>query len=89
MSLSGADLTAAGLDSRMCKSSGLVLGSPRLSLVDQPLFVSAGSVVGLGVGSVDVIHCYSVPGLGVKVDAIPGRVSWVTMAPLVPGYFSG
>jgi heme/copper-type cytochrome/quinol oxidase subunit 2 len=69
----------------MCKSAGLSLGSLRLSLVDQPLFVSAGSVVCLGVSSADVIHCYSVPGLGVKVDAIPGRVSWVSMSPLLPG----
>jgi heme/copper-type cytochrome/quinol oxidase subunit 2 len=53
--------------------------------VDQPLFVSAGSTVCLGVSSADVIHCYSVPGLGIKVDAIPGRVSWVSMAPLLPG----
>ena len=78
-----------GLDSRMCKSAALPLGTVRLALVDQPLFVSAGSTVCLGVSSADVIHCYSVPGLGVKVDANPGRVSWVAMAPLLPGYFSG
>ena len=76
---------ASLLDSRLCKSAGLPCGSIRLSLVDQPLFVPAGSVVCLGVSSADVIHCYSVPGLGVKVDAIPGRVSWVSMSPLVPG----
>jgi len=79
-----------GLDSRMVGSAALgSLGVPRLALVDQPLFVSCGTSVCLGVSSADVIHCYSVPGLGVKVDAIPGRVSWVCLAPLLPGYFSG
>jgi len=70
----------------MVTSSGLgVVGLPRLVLVDQPVFVSQGSSVCLGVSSVDVIHCYSVPALGVKVDAIPGRVSWVCVSPLVSG----
>ena len=69
-----------GRESRMVRSAGLtVLGGVRLSLVDQPLFVCAGSTVCLGVSSADVIHCYSVPGLGVKVDAIPGRVSWLCL----------
>jgi heme/copper-type cytochrome/quinol oxidase subunit 2 len=61
----------------MVRSSSLREGNVRLSLVDQPLFVSSGESVCLCVASADVIHCYSVPGLGVKVDAIPGRVSCV------------
>ena len=69
----------------MCKSGDLSLGCVRLALVDQPLFVGQGSSVGLCVSSVDVIHCYSVPGLGVKVDAIPGRVSWVGLTALQCG----
>ena len=76
-------------DSRMVASSGLMVGDVRLSLVDQPLFLVKGACGLLSVSSVDVIHCYSVPALGVKVDAIPGRVSWVTMSPLAVGYYSG
>jgi heme/copper-type cytochrome/quinol oxidase subunit 2 len=68
-----------GRESRMVRSSLLTVGAVRLSLVDQPLFVCAGSTVCLGVTSADVIHCYSVPGLGLKVDAIPGRVSWLSL----------
>ena len=41
------------------------------------------------VSSVDVIHCYSVPGLGVKVDAILGRSSLVNVTGLVQGYYTG
>lgn len=25
----------------------------------------------------DVLHCWSIPGLGVKVDAVPGRLSQI------------
>lgn len=78
-----------GTDSRLCGSASLPYGCVRLTLVDQPLFVAAGSSVAISVSSVDVIHCYSVPALGIKVDAIPGRVSLVTVSPLIPGYFSG
>ena len=74
-----------GTDSRMCSSASLPAGCVRLSLVDQPLFVAAGSNVGLCVSSVDVIHCYSVPALGIKVDAIPGRASLVTLSPALQG----
>lgn len=65
------------LESRMARSAVLPLGSIRLTLVDQPLFMASGTSACLCVSSADVIHCYSVPGLGVKVDAIPGRVSMV------------
>ena len=65
------------LESRLARSSSLPLGAIRLTLVDQPLFMPSGSSACLCVSSADVIHCFSVPGLGVKVDAIPGRVSWV------------
>ena len=39
------------------------------------LMVEVGKVVDLNVTSVDVIHSFSVPSLGVKIDAIPGRVN--------------
>ena len=76
-------------DSRLVGSSGLSLGSMRLTEVDQPLFLPCGVNCLLEVTSVDVIHCYSVPGLGVKVDAIPGRASLVPVTGLVSGYYTG
>jgi heme/copper-type cytochrome/quinol oxidase subunit 2 len=68
-----------GTDSRMIGSRMLGLGGLRLGSVDQALYVHSGNMTGLGVSSVDVIHSYSVPGLGLKLDGIPGRVSCSTV----------
>lgn len=43
--------------------------------LNSKLEVEAGKVVNLNVTSRDVIHSFSVPSLGVKIDAIPGRVN--------------
>ena len=77
------------MDSRLVGSSGLTLGSVRLTGVDQPLFLPCGVNCLLEVSSVNVIHCYSVPGLGVKVDAILGRSSLANVTGLVQGYYTG
>ncbi len=39
------------------------------------LWAPPGSVVQVNVTSVDVVHSFNIPGLGVKIDAIPGRVN--------------
>jgi cytochrome c oxidase subunit 2 len=38
-------------------------------------WVRPGTTVQINVTSVDVIHSFNVPGLGVRIDAIPGRVN--------------
>lgn len=43
----------------------------------------------LYVTSVDVLHCYTVPTLGVKVDAVPGRLNAIILAPDREGVFYG
>jgi heme/copper-type cytochrome/quinol oxidase subunit 2 len=77
------------LDSRMIQSQYLPEGLPRLTMVDQPLCLPAGSTVSLEVSSVDVIHSFSIPSMGVKVDAIPGRTSHVSIVGLTSGVYSG
>lgn len=37
----------------------------------------------------DVIHRWGVPALGVKADAIPGRVNVVGVNPLTSGFYFG
>ena len=49
--------------------------------------VSAGILVVLS--AVDVIHALAIPGLGVKADAIPGRLVHVKILSSVNGSFSG
>jgi len=48
---------------------------PRLLAVDNRMIVPVGVVVRMQVIGADVIHSFAVPALGVKVDAIPGRLN--------------
>nr|YP_010254932.1 cytochrome c oxidase subunit II [Venerupis aspera]YP_010455416.1 cytochrome c oxidase subunit II [Ruditapes variegatus]QUA05871.1 cytochrome c oxidase subunit II [Venerupis aspera]UUA63021.1 cytochrome c oxidase subunit II [Ruditapes variegatus] len=41
------------------------------------------------VSTADVIHSWGVPELGVKVDAMPGRVSAVSVEPVLSGFYYG
>lgn len=78
-----------GCESRMVGSSALADGALRLTFVDQPLYLVRDLNVGVCVSSADVIHSWSVPSLGVKLDAIPGRVSMVSLSGLCSGVHSG
>lgn len=51
---------------------------PRLLAVDNAMVVPVNTVIRLQVIGADVIHSFAVPALGVKIDAIPGRLneSW-------------
>ncbi len=39
--------------------------------------------------SADVLHSWTVPSLGVKVDAIPGRLNYISVVPSYSGVFFG
>jgi cytochrome c oxidase subunit II len=39
------------------------------------LWAPPDSVVQINVTSMDVVHSFNIPGLGVKIDAIPGRIN--------------
>jgi cytochrome c oxidase subunit 2 len=39
------------------------------------LWAAPGWTVELNVTSVDVVHSFNIPGLGVRIDAIPGRIN--------------
>jgi cytochrome c oxidase subunit 2 len=51
------------------------LGRVRLMEVDNRVVIPAQSLVRLLVSSVDVLHSWAIPSLGVKVDAVPGRIN--------------
>nr|AWW03121.1 cytochrome c oxidase subunit II [Cichlidogyrus halli] len=57
--------------------------------VDNPLIISYGSPTRLLVTASDVIHSFSVPDLGLKVDAVPGRINQVVVTPSRVGSFVG
>jgi cytochrome c oxidase subunit 2 len=47
----------------------------RLLQADYPLVVPVDSVVRLQITGSDVLHAFAMPALGVKIDAIPGRLN--------------
>jgi cytochrome c oxidase subunit II len=65
-------------DSLYVEDKDLKPGQPRVITADNPMVVPVGKVVEVDVTSQDVIHSFSVPSFGIKIDAIPGRLnkSW-------------
>lgn len=52
-------------------------GKPRLSGVDNPVYVPVNKAVEVVTTGGDVIYSWAVPAFGVKVDAIPGRLNHI------------
>lgn len=61
----------------------------RLLDTDNALWLPLNRYVRLIITSVDVIHSWAVPSLGVKVDAIPGRLNQTFVLIKRPGIFYG
>tara|TARA_B100001146_G_C16189601_1_gene438507 strand:+ start:2361 stop:2672 length:312 start_codon:yes stop_codon:yes gene_type:complete len=61
----------------MTPTPDLINGQLRLIQVDYPLHLPINTHIKALVTSTDVIHSFSVPALGIKVDAIPGRLNQI------------
>jgi cytochrome c oxidase subunit II len=62
-------------DSLMVQDKDRKPDQPRLLAVDNEMVVPVNKVVRVEVTGADVIHSFSVPAFGVKIDAIPGRLN--------------
>lgn len=62
-------------DSNLIQEKDLKPGQTRLLEVDNRVIVPQGSVIKFLVTASDVIHSFAVPSLGIKTDAVPGRVN--------------
>lgn len=62
-------------DSYMLPEEDLELGQLRLLEVDNPIVLPVNTHVRVIVTAADVLHCWAVPSLGIKVDAVPGRLN--------------
>lgn len=62
-------------DSYIKPESELKFGQRRLLEVDKPLVIPVETPLRIIVTSTDVIHSWAVPSLGLKMDAIPGRLN--------------
>jgi cytochrome c oxidase subunit 2 len=62
-------------DSYMVPENDLELGQLRLLDVDNKVITPVDNHIRLIVQGADVIHDYAVPSLGIKIDAVPGRLN--------------
>ncbi len=69
------DGTSINFDSYMIPTSDLEPGQFRLLEVDNRVVVPVNTHVRVIVTSADVIHSWAVPSLGIKTDALPGRLN--------------
>nr|ATA66377.1 cytochrome c oxidase subunit 2 [Oscarella balibaloi] len=76
-------------DSYMVPTSDLESGDLRLLEVDNRLVVPIQTQVRVLVTGADVIHSFAVPSLGVKIDAVPGRLNQTNFFVKRPGVFYG
>nr|YP_010028476.1 cytochrome c oxidase subunit II [Laevistrombus canarium]QOS48845.1 cytochrome c oxidase subunit II [Laevistrombus canarium] len=76
-------------DSYMVPSNELEKGDFRLLEVDHRVVLPTQTDIRVLVTSADVIHSWTVPSLGVKADAIPGRLNQLSFFIKYPGVFYG
>jgi cytochrome c oxidase subunit 2 len=62
-------------DSLIKEDKDLKPGDIRLLSVDNAAYVPVGKIVEVDVVSQDVIHSFSMPSFGIKIDAVPGRLN--------------
>ena len=62
-------------ESCLMKEEDLIYGSNRLLQVDNPLYLPVYSNIRFLITSADVLHAWAVPNLGIKIDAVPGRLN--------------
>nr|YP_006303640.1 cytochrome c oxidase subunit II [Rafetus swinhoei]ADV42011.1 cytochrome c oxidase subunit II [Rafetus swinhoei] len=76
-------------DSYMIPTQDLQKGHFRLLEVDHRMVVPMESPIRMLISAEDVLHSWAMPSLGVKTDAIPGRLNQTTFTTTQPGIFYG
>nr|YP_002907416.1 cytochrome c oxidase subunit II [Anyperodon leucogrammicus]ACR09337.1 cytochrome c oxidase subunit II [Anyperodon leucogrammicus] len=83
------DYEDLGFDSYMIPTQDLTPGQFRLLEADHRMVVPLDSPVRVLVSAEDVLHSWAVPALGVKMDAVPGRLNQTAFVTSRPGVFYG
>nr|YP_010956682.1 cytochrome c oxidase subunit II [Citharichthys cornutus]WMY89775.1 cytochrome c oxidase subunit II [Citharichthys cornutus] len=83
------DYEDLAFDAYMTPTQDLTPGQFRLLETDHRMVVPAESPVRVLVTAEDVLHSWALPALGVKVDAVPGRLNQTTFIVTRPGVFYG
>jgi cytochrome c oxidase subunit 2 len=76
-------------ESYMVQDADLQEGDLRLLTVDNPLVIPANKNIQILITAGDVLHSWAVPSMGLKTDAVPGRLNetWVNVKE--PGIYRG
>lgn len=80
---------SATFDSIPVTESSLNFGGKRLLEVDNPLVLPVGVPLKALATSGDVLHSWAVPEMGIKIDAVPGRINDSISFIQRPGVFYG
>nr|WCH57658.1 cytochrome c oxidase subunit 2 [Hypnea sp.] len=76
-------------DSYMIPEEDLSLGQYRLLEVDNRMVIPINTHIRVIVSAADVLHSWAVPSLGVKCDAIPGRLNQTSLFVKREGIYYG
>nr|YP_010886826.1 cytochrome c oxidase subunit II [Hyphessobrycon heterorhabdus]WJH17943.1 cytochrome c oxidase subunit II [Hyphessobrycon heterorhabdus] len=83
------DYQDLSFDSYMIPTQDLSPGQYRLLETDHRMVIPMNSPIRILITSDDVIHSWAVPALGVKTDAMPGRLNQTAFIAARPGVFYG
>jgi cytochrome c oxidase subunit 2 len=83
------DGSTINFDSYMVPEDELTEGQFRLLEVDNSVKLPVNTHVRVVITAADVLHCWTVPSLGVKADAVPGRLNQVGFLAYREGLFYG
>lgn len=83
------DFADIEIDSYITPTSDLTIGEYRLLEVDNRVVLPIHIEIRILVTAADVIHAWTVPALGVKVDAVPGRLNQLGFTINNPGVYYG
>nr|AYA72100.1 cytochrome c oxidase subunit II [Ctenocephalides connatus]AYA72102.1 cytochrome c oxidase subunit II [Ctenocephalides connatus]AYA72103.1 cytochrome c oxidase subunit II [Ctenocephalides connatus] len=83
------DFNNISFDSYMIPSNELNLNSFRLLDVDNRIILPINSQIRILITATDVLHSWTIPSLGIKIDATPGRLNQSNFLMNRPGLYFG
>ncbi len=76
-------------DSYITPENELLPGQHRLLEVDNRVILPIQTQIRIIVTAADVIHSWAIPRIGIKIDAIPGRLNQIGFSTPIPGILYG
>jgi len=83
------DFADVEIDSYIIPTTDLEPGIYRLLEVDNRIVLPIQTEIRVLVTAADVIHAWTIPALGIKVDAVPGRLNQLRVSINIPGIYYG